>query len=85
MVGGQRTALRATGAGRDEYSRHPPADRSVWPGRVLIPTYPPKPLKRGGACVRFYRLAGMRRQCASGAAIYGNGVNQRAGRAETGC
>lgn len=56
MVGGQRTALWLQG--RDEYSRHPPADRSAWPGRVLIPTYPPKPLKRRGACVRFYRPAG---------------------------
>ena len=49
---------RSTGAGREEYSHHPPTARSARRGRVPIPTHPQKPPKRGGARVRFYRTVG---------------------------
>ena len=66
MVGGQRTALRAMGAGRDEYSDHPhntedgPEEFARGPlslgsgGKVIATIPPPRP-ERGGDHVRFYR------------------------------
>ena len=45
------------GAGREEYSQHPPTARSAWAGGCS--SHPPaKAPKRGGARVRFYRAVG---------------------------
>ena len=58
LVWGPMDALRAMGAGREEYSHHPPPARSAWAERVPIPTHPQKPPQRAGASVRFYRAVG---------------------------
>ena len=47
VKGAERTALRGTGARRDECSRHPPTARSAWRGGVRIPPTRKSPLSLG--------------------------------------